>query len=262
MRYKLHKDKLFHSAIYNPIKHMVLMSDANDSKKWLDDLAVHCFKNPTDELAFRQICYYMHNLILNQIITKYYHIAGNNDEDIYQISLLEINHAIQKFKLGKMSFFSFAKLFINSRLITELNNSKKVLKNLVLNESVSYDVKQFNGEDEDETYLDNLENAINERDAIDTEEEYSIIFEDTYNTLYNALTKNQRRVLQYYVQGKTYGEIAELLGMRTKQVDNYLKGIKITAKHLKNRTGIKVGKILSKDIRLPLLKYNKINKGN
>lgn len=174
--------------------------------------------------------------IVNIKVTKYY-IDGAEKEDIFQEGLIGLFKAIKNFDIEKdISFKTFANLCIERQIITAIKSSKRQ-KHLPLNTYVSLNNSTFENDDgEEENQLIDVYNSSTIEDPLDTitKNEY---YDSVKNTINSSLSSFEKEVLNKFIEGKSYTQIAESLNSPVKSVDNAIQRIrKKTAKNIENLT--------------------------
>ena len=157
--------------------------------------------------------------LINKIVRKYF-LIGAELEDLMQEGLMGLYRAIITYdKYKDANFTTYAKVCIERSVLNAIKsaNSKK---NLPLNNSISLNVITTNEEDEEELFLawdDNNPESI-------------IINKEKYLKLFDKATQNlsvfEKNVLELYLDGLSYVEIAHRLDKSNKSVDNALTRIK------------------------------------
>lgn len=151
-----------------------------------------------------------------------YFLVGGDREDIVQEGMIGLYKAVRDFAPDRRaSFRSFAELCITRQILTAIKTATRQ-KHAPLNSYVSFDRPV--DDDPDRTVGDSLAvvagsdplEMLVESDELSQLQE---IFDD-------ALSGLEGEVLQLYVDGRSYHEIAELLGRRVKSIDNALQRIK------------------------------------
>jgi RNA polymerase sporulation-specific sigma factor len=167
------------------------------------------------------------------LITKYrnfvkakarsYFLIGADREDIIQEGMIGLYKAIRDFKEDKLSSFrAFAELCIKRQIITAIKTATRQ-KHIPLNSYVSLN-KPIYDEDSDRTLLDILSGAkiTDPEELMINREEYNNI-EIKMNEILSDL---EWKVLMYYLEGKSYQEIAVELNRHVKSIDNALQRVK------------------------------------
>ena len=173
---------------------------------------------------------------VNIKVSKYY-INGAEKEDIVQEGLIGLFKAIKSYNPDKdNSFKSFANLCIERQVITAIKGSNRQ-KHIPLNSYISLNNPTFeNEEGEMENPLIDVLDANTVEDPLETitKNEYLKHIEKTID---KSLSTFEKQVLNKYIEGKSYIQIAESLKSPVKSVDNAIQRIrKKTAKNLENLT--------------------------
>lgn len=180
------------------------------------------------ELANNGDIYAMEYLILMyknfvRAKTRSYFLIGADRDDIIQEGMLGLFKAIRDFNPEKnASFKSFAELCITRQIITAVKTATR-LKHTPLNTYVSLN-KNIYDDDTEKTLME----ILNNRMELDPEE---IIIndeklKDTERKIKGNLSKFENKVLDLYISGNDYREIAEMLDKQPKSIDNALQRIK------------------------------------
>lgn len=168
---------------------------------------------------------------LVRIKARSYFLVGADHEDIVQEGMIGLYKAIRDYRADRQaSFRAFADLCIKRQIITAIKTATRQ-KNMPLNSYVSLN-KPIYDDEGDRTLLDLIEGKLtNPEDLyINQEEMASIQF-----MIDKVLSGLERQVLSAFLDGKSYQEIAELLGRHVKAIDNALQRIKKKMlRHLNN----------------------------
>ena len=160
--------------------------------------------------------------IVNMKANKFY-IIGAEREDMAQEGLIGLYKAIKSFDSTKQnSFKTFANLCIERQLITAIKSSNRQ-KHIPLNSSFSLNLSAYDEGDNTEV-LEVLDTKTAE-DPLDTitKKEY---FEYVENKIDESLSSFEKQVLNRYIQGESYNDIAERLDTPIKSVDNAIQRIR------------------------------------
>ena len=152
-----------------------------------------------------------------------YFLLGGDKEDLIQEGMIGMYKAIRDFRSDKLSSFrAFAELCITRQIITAIKTATRQ-KHIPLNSYVSLN-KPIYDEDSDRTLLDVItgNKVTDPEELIISREEFSEI-EEKMGELLSSL---EWQVLMYYLEGKSYQEIAEDLGRHVKSIDNALQRVK------------------------------------
>lgn len=138
-----------------------------------------------------------------------YLIGGEND-DLIQEGMIGLFKAIRGFRLSEeTSFRTFAELCIGRQMYTAVKASRRK-KHAPLNTYVSLDEEpQVCSEADPESLVIDQENL-----------------ENRYDQIHRRLTDMEKLVLELYLEGKSYGQIASAIGKNEKAVDNTIQRLK------------------------------------
>lgn len=160
--------------------------------------------------------------IVNMKANKFY-IIGAEREDMAQEGLIGLYKAVKSFDNTKQnSFKTFANLCIERQLITAIKSSNRQ-KNIPLNSSFSLNLSAY--DEGDDTEVLEILDAKTAEDPLDTitKREY---FEYVENKIDESLSSFEKQVLNRYIQGESYNDIAERLDTPIKSVDNAIQRIR------------------------------------
>jgi len=210
----------------------VVNSQNEDYNKLSDEKLLELFKKKNDKTALNFLINRYTDTV-NSKVSKYY-IAGAEKEDIAQEGLIGLYKAVRNFDESKTnSFKTFANLCIERQIITAIKSSNRQ-KHIPLNTYVSLNNPNYENEDgEPETELLDMINSKSVEDPLETvtKNEYYKFLEDSMDKTLSDFEKN---VLEQYIQGKSYSEIAKSLDASEKSVDNAIQRIrKKTEKNIK-----------------------------
>jgi RNA polymerase sporulation-specific sigma factor len=151
-----------------------------------------------------------------------YFLVGGDREDIVQEGMIGLYKAVRDFapEAGS-SFRSFAELCVTRQILTAIKTATRQ-KHAPLNTYISFD----------RPHDDDPERTVGEALAVEEGGDplEMLVENDELAQLQAAfdevLSGLEADVLQLYVDGRSYQEIAQLLGRRTKSIDNALQRIK------------------------------------
>lgn len=156
---------------------------------------------------------------LVRICSRQFFLVGGDGEDLIQEGMLGLLNAIRRYDpAGDASFKTYAERCIRNRLLTAVESANR-MKNDPLNRGLSLDVLQ--GEDEVFSHSDRLsvrcpEDIILEREQVT---EMRIAYK-------RRLSKFESDVLERYLRGLSYAEIAVSMGKTEKSIDNAVQRIR------------------------------------
>lgn len=152
-----------------------------------------------------------------------YFLIGADSEDIMQEGMIGLYKAIRDYQSDKhTSFRVFAELCINRQIITAIKAATRQ-KHIPLNSYVSLN-KPVYEENMEHTYLDTLKEVSisNPETLLIGQEEKNFIEEH----IGKVLSEFESRVLSYYLQGKSYFDIGQIMNKPEKSIDNALQRVK------------------------------------
>lgn len=167
--------------------------------------------------------------LVNIKVGKYY-IIGAEREDTIQEGMIGLFKAIKSFDGTKQnSFKTFANMCIERQLITAIKSSNRQ-KHIPLNSYLSLNNSAYENEDNDEELINTFDSKTIE-DPLDT-----IMKKEYYKTIETTIDKTlsifEKQVLNRYIQGESYIDIANKLDAPVKSVDNAIQ--RIRKKAIKN----------------------------
>lgn len=154
------------------------------------------------------------------VLARRYFLTGAETDDLVQEGMIGLYKAIQTFDESKQaSFKTFASLCINSQIKTAVkkqnSNKNKVLNQIMLedNEELMYLVESTDP---------------NPEDVVISKERFEFVKKE----ILNKLSLLEKQILKQYLLGKNYTEIANILCVDKKSVDNGLNRIRKKLIHL------------------------------
>src|SRR5947208_16077256 len=171
---------------------------------------------------------------LNHLLERYrrfarskargYFLVGADFDDIEQEGMIGLYKAVRDFRPDRQaSFRAFAELCITRQIITAIKTATRQ-KHQPLNSYLSLSGTRPGEENGSGT----VEEVLEAKGLIDPIE-FIISMEDLRSMrrmMSEMLSKLEVEVLRLYVEGKSYQEIAEVLGRHVKSIDNALQRIK------------------------------------
>ena len=154
---------------------------------------------------------------------KSYFLIGADKEDIYQEGMIGLYKAIRDFNPEKLtSFKAFAELCVTRQIITAIKTATRQ-KHIPLNTYVSLN-KPIYEEESERTLLDVLAGLkITDPEELIVSQEEMIRIEEK---IQENLSSLELKVLNSYLDGKSYQEIACDLDRQAKSIDNALQRVK------------------------------------
>lgn len=154
-------------------------------------------------------------------------LIGADKEDLIQEGMIGLYKAIRDYEADKTSsFYAFADLCISRQMYSAIKASNRK-KNIPLNTYISLYGPAFGedkGNENGESYVNFVsgEKNLNPEELIIDKENMTVL----EYTIERRLSPLEKEVVQYYMNGLSYVEIAEILGRSPKSVDNALQRIK------------------------------------
>lgn len=184
-----------------------------------------------DEFAIEKLLV-EHKQLVNSVVRKYFLIGGDVD-DLVQEGMIALYNAILTYDKSKNSSFdAYAYMLIERNIISLIKkaNSKKYSP---LNDAFKVNNQgtiSFDEENEDVGYMISSNEPNPENELLDN---------DSYNELLgkikSTLSDYENEVLNYYLQGYNYNDIAQKLDVSPKSIDNALNRIKNKLNFLKSK---------------------------
>ncbi len=176
-----------------------------------------------EEAIMDYICEKYKNLVRSK--AKSMHILGGDNEDLIQEGMLGLFKAVRDYDCGRdASFFTFAELCVSRQLYTAVQASQRK-KHVPLNTYVSlYGDVSSKQEGKQGELLELLSRK--------TQQSPEDLFLDKERVAYleaaidRELSTFEKQVLDLYLTGMSYGEIARVLGREEKSTDNALQRLK------------------------------------
>ena len=153
-----------------------------------------------------------------------YFLAGGDNDDLIQEGMIGLYKSIRDYEPDKDAIFmTFASLCVSRQIRTAVTTYNRK-KNSPLNSYISLDMPVTDETGEDAV----LSDVIASGEGSNPEELY--FMRERINTINNAvqnvLSKMERQVLEMYIEGMSYAQIAANLGKTPKAVDNAIQRIR------------------------------------
>ena len=152
-----------------------------------------------------------------------YFLIGADHEDIVQEGMIGLFKAMRDFRPDKLSSFrAFAELCVTRQIITAIKTATRQ-KHIPLNSYVSLN-RPIYDEESDRTLMDVLSEVqmAGPEELLISREDYSSV----ENRISEVLSDLEMEVLNSYLEGKSYQEIARDLHRHVKSIDNALQRVK------------------------------------
>lgn len=184
-----------------------------------EDIVVLCHEG--DSVAEEYLLSKYKNFVRSK--ARSYFLIGADHEDIVQEGMIGLYKAIRDYKPDKLSSFrAFAELCITRQIITAIKTATRQ-KHIPLNSYVSLN-KPLYDEESDRTLMDVIVEGklSNPEDLIISQEDLDTI----HAKINEVLSGLEQEVLNLYLDGKSYQEIAVYLNRHVKSIDNALQRVK------------------------------------
>ena len=144
-------------------------------------------------------------------------LIGGDHDDLIQEGLIGLFKAVRDYQPEKeASFQTFARICVDRQIYNAIQNSNRQ-KHQPLNSYIS--LSQEDGENEEhlpDMWVENPESIIIDQENVrDLEQEITC-----------TLSPMENQVLDYYLDGNGYTEIAKIMGKTPKSIDNALQRIR------------------------------------
>ncbi len=159
---------------------------------------------------------------LVRVCARPYFLAGGDSEDLIQEGMIGLLSAVRGFQSSRdAAFRTYAEVCIQNRLRSAVRAAARD-KHGPLNHSISLDPPLFDGNPDPYPYSGDPRRAENPEDVLIGREER----ENRMKVLRSKLSPFENTVLDLYLDGLSYGEIARRAGKSLKSVDNAVQRIR------------------------------------
>lgn len=185
-----------------------------------DEELVALAKN-SDGVASDELYHRYKNIVRGK--ARPYFLVGADRDDLIQEGMIGFFKAVRDYDAARNpSFRPFAEICIVRQILTAIKQATRN-KHIPLNKYESLYSPAFD-EDSDKQLMDVLPlSAVSDPEELYIKQEFSRMLEDTVSRL---LTEYERAVLERFLDGMSYSDIAAALGRSTKSVDNALQRIR------------------------------------
>lgn len=174
------------------------------------------------------ICDKYKNLVRKKAKSMY--ILGGDNEDLIQEGMIGLFKAVRDYDAGRdASFFTFAELCISRQLYTAVQASRRK-KHAPLNTYISLSTEAYEDRESGRELLEQLTVGIgqNPEEAFLDKERVA----DLEERIQKELSTFENQVLDLYLTGMSYTQIAKVLGRDEKSTDNALQRLKLKIRKL------------------------------
>ncbi len=167
------------------------------------------------------------NLVRSKAGSMY--ILGADRDDLIQEGMIGLFKAIRDFDSGRdASFFTFAELCISRQMYSAVQAAGR-MKHIPLNSYISlYGNGTEHGEEEDGILSILADHGLNPEDFVIDKENVELL----EKRMEQELSGFEKQVLDLYVTGMSYSQIARVLGRDEKSTDNALQRLKSKIKKM------------------------------
>ena len=170
---------------------------------------------------------------LEMLLTRYrnfvrmkarsYFLVGADREDVVQEGMIGLYKAIRDYNVDReASFRGFAELCITRQIITAIKTATRQ-KHAPLNSYVSLYLPAYGDDEPDHEIIEQfVSDTADPVDSVISSQELAVL-EEYFGEILSDL---EAEVLQRYIEGQSYQEIAEELDRHVKSIDNALQRIK------------------------------------
>lgn len=161
------------------------------------------------------------NLVRSKAGSMY--ILGADRDDLIQEGMIGLFKAIRDYDSGRdASFFTFAELCISRQMYSAVQAAGR-MKHIPLNTYISlYGNSAEHGEEEDGILSILADHGLNPEDFVIDRENV----EQLEKKMEQELSSFEKQVLDLYITGMSYSQIARVLGRDEKSTDNALQRVK------------------------------------
>lgn len=172
-----------------------------------------------DKIAEDQLALRYTRLV--KICSRPYFLVGGDGEDLIQEGMLGLLSAIREFDISmNTSFKTYAEVCVKRRIYSAIKGASRK-KHEPLNDMVSF---------EDVLSDESISSAVSYGEAYRRSPEEQVLARESVGeiiqTYSRCLSKFEVEILNLYLSGLSYSEIAELCGKTDKSVDNAVQRIR------------------------------------
>ena len=152
-----------------------------------------------------------------------YFLIGADREDIIQEGMIGLYKAVVDYQFDRLaSFRGFAELCITRQIISAIKAASRK-KHIPLNTYISFNRPTYEGENE-RPLIDVLTSTriSDPEEVLIGRENYAAVAD----SIEHSLSKLERNALGLYLYGYSYQQIADMLQITTKSVDNAIQRVK------------------------------------
>lgn len=190
----------------------------NSYQEMSDEELIRCLRNGNPEITDFIMDKYKY-LVRKRANAMY--LMGGETEDLIQEGMIGLFKAIRDYREEKeSSFYHFADLCVSRQIFHAVEASQRK-KHLPLNSYVSLNTQDTESGAALLDVLIAMDSANPEQLVIDRENAAAM-----EEKISHRLSRMEKQVMGYYLQGLNYQQIAEVMGKKPKAIDNALQRIK------------------------------------
>jgi len=197
------------------------MRGYSDYEQISDEELIDRLRNGEEQIT-DYICDKYKNLVRSKAKSMF--ILGGDNEDLIQEGMIGLFKAVRDYDSGRdASFYTFADLCISRQMYTAVQASKRQ-KHIPLNSYVSFYGSANESDREDNSLLEALEDPakMNPEEMFLDKERVAYL----QQMIEQELSTFEKQVLDLYMTGMSYVQIAKVLGRDEKSTDNALQRLK------------------------------------
>lgn len=180
-----------------------------------DEELISRFKNGESEILDYLMEKYK-NMVRKKTRTMF--LIGGENDDLIQEGMIGLFKAVRDYQPDRdAAFQTFASICVDRQIYNAIQSSNRQ-KHQPLNSYIS--LSEQDGENEEhlgDNWGENPESIIIDQENV----------QDLEQEITATLSPMENQVLEYYLAGNGYGEIAQIMGKTPKSIDNALQRIRI-----------------------------------
>lgn len=180
-----------------------------------DEELISRFKNGESEILDYLMEKYK-NMVRKKARTMF--LIGGENDDLIQEGMIGLFKAVRDYQPDRdAAFQTFASICVDRQIYNAIQSSNRQ-KHQPLNSYIS--LSEQDGENEEhlgDNWGENPESIIIDQENV----------QDLEQEITETLSPMENQVLEYYLAGNGYGEIAQIMGKTPKSIDNALQRIRI-----------------------------------
>lgn len=180
-----------------------------------DEELISRFKNGESEILDYLMEKYK-NMVRKKARTMF--LIGGENDDLIQEGMIGLFKAVRDYQPDRdTAFQTFASICVDRQIYNAIQSSNRQ-KHQPLNSYIS--LSEQDGENEEhlgDNWGENPESIIIDQENV----------QDLEQEITATLSPMENQVLEYYLAGNGYGEIAQIMGKTPKSIDNALQRIRI-----------------------------------